>query len=281
MKKKLVVSFSGGKTSGFMAKFLHDNFQHQFEMIFCFANTGEEDEKTLQFVHNCDQEFGFNVVWLEAITHPDTRIGCTHKIVNFWNASRNGEPFEAMIQKYGIPNKSYPHCTRELKLNPIRSYLESVKWFTGDYITAVGIRQDEPKRIRKKAPELNIVYPLFHWFPTVKAEINEFWEEQTFNLGLEEHQGNCRWCWKKSLRKHMMIASENPKAFEFPARMEALYGLNGHNIDGTKRVFFRGNTSTIQLIQISTGVVPPPPSDPDEDSGCSESCDAYAELEIA
>ena len=66
MKKKLLISFSGGETSAFMAQWLWNNKQHEFDMIFVFANTGEENEETLEFVEKCSDYFGFNVIWVEA-----------------------------------------------------------------------------------------------------------------------------------------------------------------------------------------------------------------------
>jgi hypothetical protein len=278
VKQRLNVSVSGGKTSGKMA---HDlwtgaKYRDQYEMVFTFANTGEENDATLELVRKMEQAWGMPVVWLESVPYHGSRKASGHRIVTFETASRKGQPFEDMIRKYGIPNKAYPHCTRELKLNPIKSYLSSIGWEPGSYVSAVGIRADEPKRIRADREKAHIVYPLFHWFPTTKPEINDWWEEQPFNLEIKEHQGNCKWCWKKSLRKHALIAFENPEFFEFPARMEEMYGLAGHNEDGTKRVFFRGNLSTKALLQIvGAGPVHPRYDDPDLDSGCSESCEAF------
>ena len=40
IKKKLLVSFSGGETSAYMAQWLKANKSNEFEMIFVFANTG-------------------------------------------------------------------------------------------------------------------------------------------------------------------------------------------------------------------------------------------------
>lgn len=124
-KKRLLASFSGGKTSAFMTKWLLDNKSEEYDIKVVFANTGEEHVKTLEFVHVCDQAFGFGTVWIEAIQRERGKSS-GHRIVTFETASRNGEPFEAMIGKYGIPNTSFPHCTRELKLNPIKSYLASI-----------------------------------------------------------------------------------------------------------------------------------------------------------
>ena len=67
--KTLVISFSGGRTSGYMTKKLLETKKKWKEVLVLFANTGQEHEKTLEFINNCDQQFGFNTVWLEAVTH--------------------------------------------------------------------------------------------------------------------------------------------------------------------------------------------------------------------
>lgn len=268
--QRLFISFSGGRSSAYMMKRLHDEYSDVYEMTVGFSNTGQENEKTLRFVDRCSREWSIPVTWMEAVVHNGERLSCTHRIVDFASASREGEPFEAVIQKYGIPNKAWPHCTRELKLNPMRSYLESIGW--QGCLTAVGIRADEPARIGTAD---GIIYPMATMFPTTKPEILEWWKRQPFDLGLMEHQGNCTWCWKKSLAKHVRIAKESPEVFEFPARMEALYGLSGRNVDGTKRVFFRENRSTQNILSISALLSPQAPLFPEEDAGCSESCEAF------
>lgn len=275
---KLLVSFSGGRTSAFMAHELKCNYSEQYEMVFVFANTGEEWESTLEFVDRCDKEWGLGVVWVEAVPHEEG-IGTTHRIVDFESASRRGEPFEAVIKKFGIPNKTFPHCTRELKFRPITSYARSIGW--SEYKSAIGMRADEPRRITGN-PE-KIVYPLAHWFPTDKPTINDWWGKQPFNLGLMEHQGNCKWCWKKSLKKHIIIAKESPEAFQFPAKMENIYPTVGAWKEGmpVNRTFFREYRSTRDIFALSRLLKPPSRMEsPDEDSGCSESCEPFQE-EIA
>ncbi len=71
--KTLVISFSGGRTSGYMTKKLLESKDKWKEVLVLFANTGQEHEKTLEFIHNCDQRFGFNTVWLEAVVHKDQK----------------------------------------------------------------------------------------------------------------------------------------------------------------------------------------------------------------
>jgi hypothetical protein len=272
-KRRICLSFSGGKTSAMMTVLLWLKYRSRYNFIVTFANTGEENEATLVFVDKCDRYWNLGVIWLEAVVHHDERIGSTHRIVNFKTASRDGDPFEEVIKKYGIPNKAYPHCTRELKENPIRSYLRSIGWEAGSYHIAIGIRADEQDR-RVSKPER--IYPLIDWAPfrTTKPEVNLWWEEQPFNLDLQEHQGNCKTCWKKSFNKLVRIATETPQYFEFNQRMERLYGLNGHHTNSNRRVFFRGNTSTASLLQMAHIPTPPPKAE-DENWGCSESCEAF------
>lgn len=260
----LLVSFSGGQTSAYMAKMLKKHSKNS--LIFVFANTGQEKEKTLKFVDRVDKAFGLGVVWVEADVKPKG-VGTKHRIVSFETASRNGEPFEAVVAKYGISNKAYPHCTRELKLAPIHDYMRTVAG--RDYQTAIGIRADEYRRVRNKA---GIVYPLADYWITSKEDVNEFWNRQPFALGLEEHQGNCIWCWKKSLKKHFMLIEETPEIFDFPRKMEMLYGKV--RCPEGRRVFFRENRSTEDLFELHQNMGDIPPLF-DTDSGCSESCEMY------
>ena len=194
-KKKLLVSFSGGETSAYMAQWLWNNKQDEYEMIFVFANTGEEMEQTLDFANKCSEYFGFPLVWIEGVFHKEVGKGTTHKIVSLETASRNGEPFEDHISTYGIPNQANPQCTNELKAIPIKSYARSLLW--KKYYTAIGIRVDEIDRIDSRRKEKRFYYPLCEDHPKTKPEINRYWKDMPFRLELKGYQGNCKWCWKK------------------------------------------------------------------------------------
>lgn len=275
---RIAVSFSGGKTSAYMAWWMKHNVDA--ELCYVFANTGQEHEKTLEFVDRCDKEWGLDVAWIEAEVHFDKRKGSTHREVDFYSASRRGRPFERVIRKYGIPNHSYPHCTRELKANPIKSYLDQ-KWGKG-YEMAVGIRIDEIDRQQVDAKQKGIIYPLISMHPADKAKVNRFWDTQPFALDLEPRLGNCTWCWKKTLRKHLTNIEDYAEIYDFPERMEAMYGTVGSagRYEG-QRVFFRGNRSVQDLKALAA--LPFERwreeytydlfSDMDMPSGCSESCE--------
>lgn len=279
MKKRLLASFSGGRTSAFMTKWLLDNKRDEYDIRVVFANTGQEDDRTLDFVRKCDEAFGFGTVWIESVAQePGKSSG--HRVVTFDTADRSGQTFEAMIARYGIPNKLFPHCTRELKQNPIKSYLQSIGWDTGTYASAIGIRTDETRRVSKSAGERGIVYPLVDMLPSDKQDVNDWWESQPFNLEIQEHEGNCKWCWKKSFAKHFRLISEAPHIYDFPRRMEAIHGRTGAgSAMGESRVFFRLATSTDQLFkhaEIGQVVqIDRRQGNLDLDGGCSESCELY------
>jgi len=285
LKPILFVNFSGGKTSAYMTKMLKDNYNDEYNIIVVFANTGQEHDKTLDFVKRCDEEFGFNTTWIEAVVDPEKGEGTKHKIVHYKTAARIGEekgPFYDVIAKYGIPNMAARNvCNRDLKLQPIRAFRRMFKDWKLAY-TAIGIRVDEPKRIASKKDSIfsseNIVYPLADWFPTDKQDVNDFWEEQSFNLEIEEYEGNCVWCWKKSLRKHLTIIKENPQFFDFTREMERNHPRTNVREDAPDRVFFREHRSTEDLFLLSKTFIKDIPRKLnylDENSGCSESCEPF------
>lgn len=250
--KNLLVSFSGGETSAFMSQWLNKHYEkYGYEnIVFVFANTGLENEQTLEFVEQCDKHFNLNVQWVEANVNPNKGDGTDYYLTDFDNAKRNGEPFESVISKYGIPNQMYPHCTRELKEVPIRKFARN--WFNGEsYHTAIGIRSDEADRINNKANDMGFIYPLINrkMIPATKPMINFYWASMPFRLNLKGYQGNCVTCWKKSDKKLFKIAKENPKSFDFMDRMERKYGM----LRGEMSVFFRKQRSVTDIMVQAEG----------------------------
>lgn len=249
---RLLISFSGGETSALMAKLCMERMAKDYDEIrTVFANTGQENEETLEFVNRCDKAFGLNVIWIEAVTPEQRGVGARYREVNFETASRNGEPFEEMIRKHGIPNRAMPLCSKELKGRPIKRWAREHGWLPGSFDMAIGIRTDEIDRMSPNAKRDGIIYPLVSRFPHTKPKVNEFWQSQPFRLNLKGYQGNCKWCWKKSLRKHLTLIKENPSAYDFPARMKATYAHAGTNKTGEPRVFFREGRSTHDLLRLA------------------------------
>jgi len=234
-----------------MTKMMLDNYSEKYDIDVVFANTGQEHPKTLEFIHNCDIYWGFNTTWIEAVVNPKRGVGIRHRIVDFKTASRGGKPFEDVVRKYGVSNQSRPLCSDRLKASSMKDYRRSIGW--SKETVAIGIRVDEKRRVNKKAVEYNIIYPLVDLFPTTKQEILDWFDEQIFNLEIPEHLGNCTWCWKKSLSKHIRLVNECPEVYDFPKRMEEQYGTVGTK-EGTgyaRHVFFRGNRSVQDIFKIA------------------------------
>jgi hypothetical protein len=287
---KLSVSFSGGRTSAYMSRWLLDNKAGEYDISFVFCNTGLEHEKTLEFVNRCDKEWGLDLVWLEAVVHHGEWKGSTHKVVTYETASRKGDPFEQVCKKYGLSNMTFQPCNREMKLNPMKSYR---KERGHDGLVAIGIRADEIDRIKPKYKELGLCYPLAFWNPTTKEQVRHWWAAQPFDLEVPEHLGNCVTCWKKSDRKLMTIAKHEPERFDFMRRMEQEHALSGEQVFDDEglpipRRWFRKYRTCDDIIASSKqhfvefkdempalqlGIF----DELDESGGCSESCDIYSD----
>jgi hypothetical protein len=244
-KKLLVCTFSGGRTSAFMGLLLKELPKYKdFDKIFIFANTGKEMPETLDFINRCDKEWNLNIVWLEADVQDKKGIGTTFKIVDFETASRNGEPFENMLNKYPLPNNMASNCTRELKQRPIEKYVKSLGY--KEVYTAMGIRYDERHRESNTAKEQNIIYPLIYDLQVDSKFIRNWWDRQTFDLKLKDYEGNCDLCFKKSLKKRLTIIKERPNVSDWWLRMEDKY-----NSESIPRFDLRTNISIWELVKLA------------------------------
>jgi len=294
-KPKVLISFSGGRTSAYMTWWMQNIWKDRsnYEMIVVFANTGREREETLEFVRQCDRYFGFKTVWVEAVVNLENGIGTTHKIVTFETADRSGKPFEDMIAKYGIPNQNAPHCSRDLKKQPIKSYARDLEW--KHYETALGIRTDEPKRLDWKAKKKNNFLYLAELIPTIKSDINLFWSKQPFDLKLKSYEGNCDLCWKKGLRKLMTITKDKPELADWWREMDKKYSMFTPESRISKASppyrFFRDNMTIDDIIEESKFPFEPSRDESkdidmykqqsmwdeylDSNGGCTESCEVF------
>jgi hypothetical protein len=205
---KIVVSFSGGRSSAYMAYRLLQSEPRE-NLVFVFANTGKETPETLDFVNDCDVRWQLGVHWIEAVVHPEKGDGTTYRHVTYETASRKGEPFHAVIQKYGLPNNNFPHCSRELKEVPIRKFCHDLN---EPYRMAIGFRIDERGRMsRKKAEKDHWIFPMIDTFPTTRKMVLDFWKTMPFDLRIQDYEGNCDLCWKKSRAKRLRLLLEKPE----------------------------------------------------------------------
>jgi 3'-phosphoadenosine 5'-phosphosulfate sulfotransferase (PAPS reductase)/FAD synthetase len=223
------ISFSGGRTSAYMLwRVLQSNGGLPDEAKVCFANTGKEEEATLRFVDRCSKEWGVPITWVEYADAAETKD--RFRVVTFETASRDGEPFEAIIRKRNyLPNPVSRFCTVEMKVRAIHRYLKSIGWTEWD--SMLGIRADEQRRLAKIGNQdygkhEEKVAPLGRVGVT-KEMVGKFWESMPFDLelpninGVTMH-GNCDLCYLKGGAQILSLIKEKPERAVWWAKMEAL-----------------------------------------------------------
>ena len=207
------ISFSGGRSSAYMLwRILQSNNGLPDDTVICFANTGKEDHRTLDFVSECGRRWNVNIWWVE---YADNGVGFRN--VERDNASEHGEPFSALIaKKKYLPNAVTRFCTSDLKIKPINSMLKHWGW--GEFDMVVGIRADEPRRIAKM-PHLHKPLALAG---VSKQDVLAFWKTQPFDLQAED--GNCDLCFNKGLQQLMSTIRKRPEKAVWWAREEKKVG---------------------------------------------------------
>ncbi|MBA1243419.1 phosphoadenosine phosphosulfate reductase domain-containing protein [Pseudomonas japonica] len=231
LRGKTVLSFSGGRTSAYMLRQVLDANYDRGDLLVLFANTGKEYPATLEFVRECASHWDVPITWLE---YREDELGFA--VVDFDTASREGEPFEAVIRKRKyLPNPVTRFCTVELKIRVIHKYLRHLGLSTEDEPVDMmtGIRGDEPRRVTKirnrgstsESKHATMVLPLADAGVSVH-DASAFWLAQTFDLRLptvngRTLEGNCDLCFLKPLNQvYSIIASDRGRG-EWWARQEA------------------------------------------------------------
>jgi len=226
IKGPACISFSGGRTSGYMLWRILQAHGGNLpdDVVVCFANTGKEMPETLDFVQECSERWSVPITWLEY------RAGKQRAVVTHATASRDGQPFEAVIRDRNfLPNPVARFCTVEMKILSIARHLWAQGWTEWD--SAVGIRADEPARAAKVRAEpsggtrgVTRVMPLVAAGVTAE-QVGAFWRSAPFDLRLPSHNGltyhgNCDLCFLKAGSQVLSLIRENPDRASFWMRME-------------------------------------------------------------
>ena len=215
-----MISFSGGRSSAYMTDRLLRELPAS-QVVVCFANTGKEDPKTLDFVDECDRHWGGVVHWLEY----DRTEGI--RVVTYGSASRHGEPFAAMIDKRGyVPNVFWRFCTHDLKVRVIKRFMIQQRY--RDWVNVLGIRYDEPARWAKvrgigEKEGWDTWLPLVDWKVT-KPAVLDFWRKMPFDLQLAPFMGNCDLCFLKGRNRWKRILTEQPEIADWWVEQEKKVG---------------------------------------------------------
>lgn len=282
-----IISFSGGRTSGFMLKKILNAYNGKLpqDINVVFTNTGKEMDETLDFVKDCSEKWDVNVLWLELdIDYTKNEKGIIfYKEVSHKTASRNGEPFTKLLDHWNtaretkeknisykekgmslLPNPRARFCTDYLKIRAIQNFakLKGYKQWTN----ILGLRYDEPRRVhsqKKYATKNRMSYmPMYDAKDSI-LDVQEFWKQSNFDLKLpiingETPHGNCDLCFLKSHNKIVQLIKEKPSRAKWWAETE----------QKAKNVFRRDRPSYIEYIE----TVDIQPSLPFDDDGMDCFC---------
>lgn len=261
------ISFSGGRTSGYMLHRIIEAHGGKLpdHIKVTFANTGKEMPETLDFVNECGNQWGVDIVWLELGEYQfmgnyktgeragTPRNRATTKVVNYETASRQGEPFSRLIKnrKY-LPNVMMRFCTSDLKVKRINQYLESIGY--KDWIQCLGIRADEPRRavkLNNKEDEGREIYLPLYLDGITKEIVGDFWKSQDFDLQLTNNNGvadfgNCDLCFLKGYQKRLSIMEQRPELADWWIEQERF--VSAHTNRAAAK--FRKDTPDYQKMKI-------------------------------
>jgi hypothetical protein len=233
----------------------HADLHADWSVLFC--NTGKEDDRTLDFVHEIETRWNVPVVWLEYCRVPASQVDpliyphpksqqtirdqqergdTSHwfRVVNFETAHRNDpmrtdSPFDELLSWASVlPNVRGRSCTAEMKIRTMQRYL----YATGitSWLDYIGIRSDEADRaIQIRAAATKDIMPAF---PLIDAgitvrDVDEFWTASPFDLQLEQWMGNCDGCFLKSTAKRKRLARQFPERFAWWERQEEAFSHKG------------------------------------------------------
>ena len=238
-----VISFSGGRTSGYMLRHIVDAFGGRLpdDIAVVFANTGMERGETLDFVDTCARAWDIPIAWVEY----DWEVPHRTRIVNYDTAARAGEPYAALIERKGfLPNVGIRYCTGFLKRDRIESIaryrLGLKRWHS-----AIGLRADEARRVqRMRAMDCGSRTGGHAVLPRADARVSErdvlaWWKRQPFDLGIPGYAGNCMACFLKGRGKLLHPFRENPSLadwwIERERRVADRVGPDGRACESLKR----------------------------------------------
>ena len=248
-----LISFSGGRTSAFMLWNIlqaHGGVLPD-DIYVTFANTGKEAPETLDFVHEVEQKWDVKIYWLELYFGEERPVYRT-KIVDYETASRNGEPFEALLdrRKY-LPNPVTRFCTSELKIKVMSRFMRKLQGYKNWY-NVIGLRYDEPRRVASALKQYEAwtnITPMNDAKHTVE-DVSEFWRKQNFDLKLTNANGktpagNCDLCFLKGMDTTISILKERPEMADWWIKQEQKFG------DHQGATFRKDRPNYINLVEIS------------------------------
>jgi len=169
-------------------------------------DTGAEHPATYDFVKQCNDYFELNLVCLRADVSMTQGIGVGYRVVDINEIGDDLQPWRDMCAKYSTPYIHGAFCTDRMKTTPFKKYADDT-FGRNNYTTILGIRVDEPKRLRARDG--------FSYLADIsdfeKQDVLDWWAKMPFDLQIPEHLGNCVFCIKKGINKIALAAKDEPQ----------------------------------------------------------------------
>jgi 3'-phosphoadenosine 5'-phosphosulfate sulfotransferase (PAPS reductase)/FAD synthetase len=275
---EVVLHISGGRTSGYLLRKVLDAYDGVLppQVHPIFTNTGREMDETLDFLLAMEMNWGIHITWLE---REFTEDGPGFVVTNHNSASRNGEPFQKLIEKRKyLPNGVTRFCTIELKIRATQKYMKSLGH--KQWCSILGFRADEAHRLaRAQKRDDQKKDPWYTLAPMVDAgvtrrDVSAFWKQQPFNLRLPDNNGktplgNCDLCFLKSQAILAGIARDYPERMKWWTDIEAKAAEYGAASGSTFRPDRTTHTSIADTVK-RQGVLPMVLDEPQMDCFCTD-----------
>jgi len=250
-----IVSFSGGRTSAYLSWLIKQTYP---DATFVFMDTGAEHPKTYEFIREVDKRFELNLTCLKTVVHPTMGEGCSFRVVPIEECGYDVAAWRDMVGKYGCPSVGgRAFCTDRMKIVPFTKWVKQN--VTSDFTVWIGIRADEPKRLKDR-PNTRYLAALSDFG---KQDVVEWWAKQDFDLQISHEFGNCVFCLKKGLSRLKMVAQREPQLAQTFLDM-----LRLTNNEATP--MFRGYTSFNDLVEGNVVQTCNTSEDVDASEGCCD-----------
>lgn len=209
-----VVSFSGGRTSAYLVHLMEQKRKKEgWNVEYIFLDTGAEHPKTYEFIRNVAQHWKVPITCIRAKIANIPNVGPKPEVISLNEIGCNFIAWDQMLLKYGEPFQGGAFCTRTMKTQPNTKYCEA-KYGKGNFYTWLGIRADEPKRLKQRKNDPQNIRYLAEISDAEKSDILAFWEKQPFDLQIPEWLGNCVFCLKKNVNKVALAVKDEPELAE-------------------------------------------------------------------
>lgn len=273
-----VVSFSGGRTSAHLVYLKNQERLKGGDIHFLFMDTGAEHPATYHFIRDVVAHWDIPLICLRVVVNPVLGKGNSYRVVPLGEIGPDLQPMRDICEKYGTPYVHGAFCTRTMKMEVFERYCRDV-FGKGNYHTWIGIRSDEPKRLKQRE---GVSY-LAEISDFEKQDVISWWKKQPFDLGIPEHLGNCVFCIKKGINKLALAARDEPEMAEqfWQLVTDPSVRVVERRLQENK-IMYRGNNSLESVIALFADhsreeIAATIRNTGGEDSGsCTESCEAFS-----